>query len=80
MLESVVLCVCFHYHARTQLAVILLCSFLILSQTRFVLGTHFFSAVQVHLIHLKWNEWQAVSAVKSEIRLGVKEMLSVYKI
>lgn len=45
----------------------------------FVLSTHFFSAVHVHLIHLKSNEWQAISAVKFEIRLGVKETLSVYK-
>lgn len=76
--KLVVLCVCFH-HTKWSLAMILVNLFLSSANQHIRTQHTSFSAVQVHLIHLKLIEWQAISAVKFEIQLGVKEMLSVYK-
>lgn len=60
---------------------IFVAAFLIILRLRNSYSAHTFSppAIHEHLIHLKSSEWQDISAMKFEIRLGVKETLSVYK-
>lgn len=68
-----------HQHTKLffnegQQAVILVC-FLCFEEIH---SQHTFPAVRTHLIHHKSEEPPSISALKFEIRLGVKDMCSVY--
>lgn len=78
----IVWCICFHFRTSIpsfffnegQQAVILVC-FLCFQGIH---SQHTFPAVRTHLIHHKSEEPPSISALKFEIRLGVKDMCSVY--